>query len=64
MAKLDPIISEFETDEDADAYDKWFREQVEAALKETGAGIPHEQVMAEAQALLDAKRHARRNLEA
>ena len=25
--KLDPIISEFETQEQADSYDKWFREQ-------------------------------------
>lgn len=64
MAKLDPIVSEFETDEDAEAYDKWFREQVEAALVEEGPGIPHEQVMAEMRELLENKRNARRSLEA
>jgi predicted transcriptional regulator len=53
MAKLDPIISEFATSEDEEAYDKWFRAEVEAGLAETGPGIPHEQVMAEAQAIID-----------
>ena len=52
MTKLDPIISEFATQEEADAYDKWFREQVEAALAEDGPDIPHEQVMAEARAIV------------
>lgn len=47
MAKLDPIVSEFATQQDAHAYDKWFREQVEEALREEGPGIPHEQVMSE-----------------
>ncbi len=52
MAKLDPIVSEFATTEEAEAYDKWFRAQVEAALKEKGPGIPHEQVMREAKAII------------
>ncbi len=56
MAKLDPIISEFESDEAAEAYDVWFRAQVQAALAETGPGIPHEQVMAEIREML-AKHH-------
>ena len=45
--KLDPLISEFETQEEADAYDKWFREKIEEALKDDRPGIPHEDVMAE-----------------
>ena len=45
MTKLDPIVSEFATQEEADAYDKWFRAEVEAALKEEGPGIPHDEVM-------------------
>jgi hypothetical protein len=44
MAKLDPIVSEFDTEEDAEAYDKWFRAQVEEALASTEPSIPHEQV--------------------
>jgi hypothetical protein len=48
VAKLDPIVSEFATDEEAEAHDLWFRAQVEEALAETGPDIPHEQVMARA----------------
>ncbi|CAN7781989.1 hypothetical protein LJR034_008322 [Caballeronia sp. LjRoot34] len=33
---LDPLISEFDTAEEADAYDRWFRAEVEASLAETG----------------------------
>jgi hypothetical protein len=46
MGKLSPIVSEFETEEDAAAYDAWFRAQVEAALASTAPRIPHEEVMA------------------
>ncbi len=52
MTKLDPIISEFATQEEADAYDKWFRAEVEAGLAEKGPGIPHAQVMREAKAII------------
>ncbi len=45
--KLDPIVSEFETQEDADAYDKWFRAKVQASLDNPGKLIPHDEVMAE-----------------
>ena len=38
--KLDPIISEFDTQEEADAYDRWFRGKVEASLKNPGRSIP------------------------
>jgi predicted esterase len=52
MAKLDPIISEFETEEAEASYDAWFRAQVEAGLADKGPGIPHEQVMREAKAII------------
>ena len=45
--KLDPIISEFETQEEADAYDRWFREKIEAAMKDTRPSIPHDEAMAQ-----------------
>lgn len=64
MAKLDPIISEFATSEEEEAYDKWFRAEVEAAMAETGPGIPHEQVMAEMQAIIDKHKNARPDLAA
>lgn len=58
MAKLDPIISEFATDEDAEAYDKWYREQVEAGLASKGPWIPHAEVKARTKAILDKYRDA------
>ena len=64
MAKLDPIVSEFESDEAAEAYDVWFRAQVEAALAETGPGIPHEQVMAQARAIIEKHKNAQSDLAA
>ncbi|HAJ04496.1 MULTISPECIES: hypothetical protein [unclassified Brevundimonas] len=55
MAKLDPIVSEFATTEEAEAHDAWVRAKVEQSLAEPGPDIPHDQVMAEIQAMLDAK---------
>lgn len=55
MSKLSPIESEFETTEDAEAYDAWFRAKVEAALDSTEPNVPHDEVMAEMRALIDSK---------
>ena len=44
---------------DPDAYDAWFRAKVHEALADTRPVIPHQEVMDEAQALIDRKRHAR-----
>jgi len=56
MAKLTPIESEFATTEEAEAYDAWFRAQVEASLADPRPGIPHDQVMAELRAIIEAKK--------
>jgi|GEM_PF-1169029 len=53
MTKLNPIESEFATSEDADAHDAWVRAKVERALISTKPRIPHDEVMAKAQAVLD-----------
>ncbi|RBI65039.1 stability determinant [Vreelandella sulfidaeris] len=50
---LDPIVSEFETQEQADSYQRWFRERVEASLADPRPGIPHDEVMAEMDALIN-----------
>ena len=42
MAELSPIESEFETTEDAGAYDRWFRAKVQGALDDPRPGIPHD----------------------
>ncbi|WP_174287087.1 stability determinant [Sphingomonas bacterium] len=53
MADLTPIESEFATSEEAAAYDAWFRAKVERAMASTAPGIPHEEVMAKAQVIID-----------
>ncbi|WP_116892877.1 stability determinant [Pseudomonas savastanoi] len=52
MANLSPIVSEFETDEQAASYDRWFRLQVQASLDDPSPGVPHDQVMAEMNAII------------
>jgi hypothetical protein len=59
MAKLDPIVSEFETEEDAAAYDLWFRAQVQSALDSDGPWVPHDEVMAGVKDILEGRRRAR-----
>tara|TARA_Y100000815_G_scaffold262923_1_gene276885 strand:- start:285 stop:467 length:183 start_codon:yes stop_codon:yes gene_type:complete len=56
MAKLTPIESEFATTEEAEAYDAWFRVEVEASLADPRPSVPHDQVMAELRAIIEAKK--------
>lgn len=46
MNKLSPIVSEFETQEEAEAYDRWFRARVQASLADTRPPVPHDEAMA------------------
>lgn len=62
MGKLDPIYSEFETEEEAQAYDAWFRAQVEAGLASTKPRIPHAEVMAKIDAIIEKHRRAQSEL--
>ena len=43
---------------DPDSYDAWFKSKVQEALADTRPTTPHDQVMLEARALIDAKRRA------
>jgi len=43
---------------DPDAYDAWFRTKVQEALVDTRPLVSHQEVMDEAQALIDSKRRA------
>ena len=56
MAKLTSIESEFATTEEVEAYDAWFRAEVEAAMASDEPCIPHDQMMAELRAII-AKHH-------
>ena len=58
---LSPIVSEFETEEQAAAYDEWLRDKVTASLDDPRPSIPHDEVMAEMDAIIDeAERRQRR----
>lgn len=55
--QLDPIVSEFETQEQAESYDRWFRTKVQRSLDNPGQGMPHDQVMAKVDSIIaDAER--------
>jgi hypothetical protein len=51
-AQLSPIVSEFETEEQAASYDRWFRAKVQASLSDPRPNIPHDQVMAEMRGII------------
>ena len=55
MPALDPAESEFGSTAEAEAYEAWFRTKVREALDDPRPGIPHEQVMAEMQAIIEGK---------
>ncbi len=42
---LSPIVSEFPTQQAADAYDAWFRAKIEKSINSTEPRIPHDEVM-------------------
>ncbi len=53
---LSPIESEFATAKEAEAYDCWFRTQVQEAIDDSRPSLPHDQVMGDIHALLEEKR--------
>ena len=59
-AVLSPIVSEFETQEAADAYDAWFRAKVQASIDDPRPSIAHDQVMDDINAIL-VKKQAKLN---
>ncbi|CAD5202182.1 antitoxin [Pseudomonas sp. FEN] len=56
-AQLSPMVSEFETEEQAASYDRWFRAKVQASLDDSRPNVPHDEVMAEMRALIASKRN-------
>ena len=60
-AQLSPIVSEFETEEQAASYDCWFRAKVLEAIHSTKPRLPHDEAMAKVQAALEERRKARAN---
>jgi hypothetical protein len=61
MPALSPIVSEFATTEEAEAHDRWLRTKVQASLDGSRPGIPHDEVMAEIDAIIEtAEQRSRR----
>jgi len=60
-ARLSPIVSEFETDEQAASYDQWFRAKVLEAMNSDKPRLPHDEAMAKVQAELEERRKLRAN---
>lgn len=59
-AQLSPIVSEFETEEQAASYDRWFRAKVQASLANPGEGVPHDEVMARMESIIEEAERKRR----
>lgn len=57
---LSPIVSEFETEEQAASYERWFRAKVQASIDDPRPSIPHDEAMAEVERMLEERRKARR----
>jgi hypothetical protein len=55
-ATLSPLVSEFETEEAEASYTTWLKAKVQASLDDPRPPVPHDQVVAEARALLASKR--------
>jgi hypothetical protein len=53
---LSPLVSEFETLEQEARHTAWLNDKVQRALSDARPLVPHDQVMAEARALLDSKK--------
>ncbi|WP_324262849.1 stability determinant [Altererythrobacter sp. H2] len=56
MTKLSPIVSEFETEEEAASYDAWLRAKVAASLADPRPPIPHDEAMARVQSFIDERK--------
>ena len=56
MAELSPLVSEFATTEEAEAYDRWLRAKVRASLADPRPSVPHDEAMARVRATIEAAR--------
>ena len=51
-----PIVSEFETPEQAAAYERWLAEKVAASLADDRPPVSHDETMARARAIIETHR--------
>jgi hypothetical protein len=55
MKQRSPIVSEFETDEQAAAYEQWLHEKVAKSLSDPRPSIAHDEALGRARAIIKAK---------
>jgi Stability determinant len=61
MGRLSPIESEFDSTEDAETYERWFRANVERGLADPRPSVAGDSLMAELDAIIaEAERRGRR----
>lgn len=53
MNDLSPIVSEFDSEERANAYEHWLREKVARSLADKRPLIPHDEAMAGVRAVIE-----------
>ena len=56
MNKYSPLVSEFGSAEEEAAYVEWLKRTVAESLADPRPPVPHDQVMAEVRAMLEAKK--------
>jgi hypothetical protein len=59
--KLSPLVSEFETEEQEASYTAWLQAKVAASLADPRPAVPHDEVMAEMDALISQIETARQS---
>jgi len=52
-AKLDPLIYEFDSLEEEESYNAWLRAKVQRAIADPRPPVPHDQVIAELDAIIE-----------
>lgn len=57
--KLDPLVSEFDTETEAESYDRWFRAKVEKSMNSQEPNLSHDEAMAFVRAELERRKAAR-----
>lgn len=56
-SRLEPVVPEFETQEQADSYDRWFCALAQRSLDDPRPSIPHDEAMTRIRAVTEAKCH-------
>lgn len=51
-----PLVSEFDTPEQAAAYEAWLKAKVSTSLADERPPVPHDEAMARARAIIEARR--------